>query len=87
MKILIWFLLSTAQSKTVTTPMAILGVDVAGVRVQVVTAGSGTSGARPPVASRRTRGRYTVSTVVVASTQELERPFINTIVVGDTSAW
>ena len=44
--------------------------------------GSGTSCARPPGASRRTCVEVAVGTVVVASTQELERPFINTIVVG-----
>ena len=42
--------------------------------------GSGTSRIRPPVAMRRTIADVAISTVVVASTQELERPFINTIV-------
>ena len=71
-----------AQSKTVATEIVILGVDVAGIRIQVAPVGSGTSRIRPPVAIRRTRGEVAVGTVVVASTQELERPFINTVVVG-----
>ena len=44
--------------------------------------GSGTSCARPPVTIRRTRGEVAVGAGVVASTQELERPFIKTVVVG-----
>ncbi len=75
-----------AQSKTVATPTVTLGVDVAGIRSQVVPVGSGTSRSRPPVARRRTRGEAAVGTVVVASTQELERPFINTIIVGGAGA-
>ncbi len=71
-----------AQSKAVTTPIVILGVDVAGTRIQVAPVGSRTSHIRPPEASRRTRGEVAVGTVVVASTQELKRPFINTVVVG-----
>ncbi len=63
-----------AQSKAVATPIVILGVDVAGIRIQVAPVGSGTSRIRPPVAIRRTRGEVAVGTVVVASTQELERP-------------
>ncbi len=65
--------------------MATLGVDVAGVRVQVVPVGSRTGRARPPVASRGTCVEVAVGTAVVAGTQELERPFINTVVVGDRS--
>ena len=44
--------------------------------------GSGTSRTRPPVAIRRTRGEVAVGTGVDASTQELERPFVNTVIVG-----
>jgi len=54
------------------------------MRIQGTPVGSGTSFGRPPVATRRTRGKATVRTVVETSTQELERPFIDTIVVGDT---
>ena len=75
-----------AQSKTVATPIDILGVDIAGIRSQVAPVGSGTSRSRPPVAIRRTRGEVAVGTVVVARTQELERPFINTVVVGNRCA-
>ena len=41
---------------------------------------SGTSRSRPPEAIRRTCVEVAVGTVVEASTQELERPFINTVV-------
>ena len=71
-----------AQSKAVATEIVTLGVDVAGIRIQVAPEGSGTSRARPPVATRHTSAEVTFGTVVVASTQELERPFINTVVVG-----
>ena len=71
-----------AQSKAVATPIVSLGEDNTGPRSQVAPVGSGTSRIRPPVAIRRTRGEVAVGTVVVASTQELERPFINTVVVG-----
>ena len=71
-----------AQSKAVATPIVVLGVDAAGRRTQVAPVGSGSSRSRPPVAIHRTPGEVAVGTVVVASTQELERPFINTIVVG-----
>ena len=71
----------SAQSKAVATENVILGVDVAGPRKQVAPVGSGTSRARPPAAIRRMR-EVAVGTVVVASTQELERPFIKTVVVG-----
>ena len=69
-----------AQSKTVATEMVILGVDEAGIRTQVAPVGSGTSRTRPPVAMRRTIVEVAVGTVVEASTQELKRPFINTVV-------
>ncbi len=75
-----------AQSKTVATEMDILGVDITGPRIQEAPVGSGTSRARPPAAMRRTRGEDAVGTVVVASTQELERPCINTVVVGGAGA-
>ena len=68
-----------AQSKAVATENVILGVDVAGPRKQVTPVGSRTSRSRPPAAIRRTR-EVAVGTVVVASTQELERPFVNTVV-------
>ena len=71
-----------AQSKAVATPIVSLGEDNTGPRSQVAPVGSGTSRIRPPVAIRRTRGEVAVGTVVVASTQELERPFIDTVVVG-----
>lgn len=61
-----------AQSKAATSPMATLGVDVAGVRVQVAPVGSRTGRARPPVAIRCTFVEVAVGTVVVAGTQELE---------------
>ena len=64
-----------AQSKAVATENVILGVDEAGPRKQVAPVGSGTSCIGPPAAIRRTR-EVAVGTVVVASTQELERPFI-----------
>ncbi len=75
-----------AQSKTVATPIAILGIDVAGIRSQVAPVGSGTSRTRPPDAIRRTRGEVPAGTVVEASTQELERPFVNTVVVEGAGA-
>ena len=71
-----------AQSKTVTAPTVTLGVDVAGIRIQEAPMGSGTSRSRPPEAIRRTCVEEAVGTDVEASTQELERPFINTVVVG-----
>ena len=71
-----------AQSKTVATEIVSLGVDVAGIRTQVAPVGSRTSRTRPPEASRRTYVEVAVGTVVGASTQELERPCINTVVVG-----
>ena len=48
--------------------------------------GSGASRIRPPSAQRRTCAEVAVGTAVVASTQELERPFIDTIVVGGAGA-
>ncbi len=63
-----------AQSNTEATERVILGVDVAGIRSQVAPVGSRTSRTGPPGAIRRTRGKEAVGTVVVASTQELERP-------------
>ncbi len=71
-----------AQSKTEATEKVILGIDEIGPCTQVAPGGSRTSRARPPVATRHTSAEVTFGTVVVASTQELERPFINTIVVG-----
>ena len=71
-----------AQSKAVATEKVILGVDITGPRIQEAPVGSGASRARPPVAIRRTFVEVAVGTAVVASTQELERPFINTVVVG-----
>ncbi len=86
-KFAIWLLSRyAAQSKTVATPIATLGVDNAGPRIQVAPVGSGSSRIRPPVANRRTLAEVAVGTVVVASTQELERPFINTVVVGGAGA-
>ena len=64
-----------------TTEIVILGVDTAGMRTQVAPVGSGTSRSRPPEAIRRTCVEVAIGKVVVASTQELERPFVNTIVV------
>ncbi len=82
-KFAIWLLSRyAAQSKTVATEIGILGVDVAGSRTQVAPVGSGTSRARPPAAIRCTCVEVAVGTAVVASTQELERPFVNTVVVG-----
>ncbi len=82
-KFAIWLLSRyAAQSKADATPTVTLGVDEAGIRSQVAPDGSGTSRSRPPVAIQRTRVEVTVGTAVVASTQELERPFINTVVVG-----
>ncbi len=69
-----------AQSKAVATPSVMLGADVAGTRTQAAPVGSRTSRSGPPVAMRRTSGEVAVGTVVEASTQELERPFVNTIV-------
>ncbi len=77
---------SAAQSKAEATPIVSLGVDVAGIRTQAAPAGSGTSRARPPAAIRRTPVKVAVETVVVTRTQELERPFINTVVVGGAGA-
>ena len=59
-----------------------LGVDITGPRTQVAPVGSGTSCTSPPVAIRRTCVEVAVGMAVEASTQELERPFINTVVVG-----
>ena len=52
------------------------------MRTQVAPVGSRTSRSRPPEAIRRTCVEVAIGKVVVASTQELERPFINTVVVG-----
>ncbi len=80
-KFAIWLLSRyAAQSKADATPTVTLGVDEAGIRSQVAPDGSGTSRSRPPVAIQRTRVEVAVGTAVVASTQELERPFINTVV-------
>ncbi len=57
-----------------TTEIVRLGVDTASMRTQVAPVGSGSSRIRPPVANRRTLAEVAVGTVVVASTQELERP-------------
>ena len=75
-----------AQSKAVATEKVILGIDEIGPCTQVAPGGSRTSRARPPVATRHTSAEVTFGTVVVASTQELERPFINTVVVGGAGA-
>ncbi len=86
-KFAIWLLSRyAAQSNAGATEKVELGVDVAGSRIQVAPVGSRTSRIRPPVPTRRKRGEVAVRTVVVASTQELERPFINTIVVGSAGA-
>ena len=69
-----------AQSKAAATETVILGVDITGPRIQVAPVGSRSSRARPPVATRRTLVEVAVGTVVVASTQELERPIVNTVV-------
>ena len=69
------------------TEKVILGVDVAGIRTQAAPVGSGTSCIRPPVAIRRTRVEVAIGTAVAASTQELERPFIDTVVVGGAGAF
>ena len=71
-----------AQSNTVATETVILSVDVTSTRVQVAPVSSRASSARPPVATRRTCEEVAIGTAVVVSTQKLERPFINTIVVG-----
>ena len=68
--------LSAAQSKAGATPRVTLSVDVAGIRVQETPGSSGTSRIRPPVAIRRACEEVAVGTVVVASTQELERPIV-----------
>ncbi len=78
--------LSAAQSKTGATGSVNLGVDITGPRTQVAPVGSGTSCTSPPVAIRRTCVEVAVGMAVEASTQELERPFINTIVVGGNPA-
>ena len=72
----------SAQSEAGATGSVNLGVDITGPRTQVAPVGSGTSRTRPPVAIRRTCVEVAVGTEVVASTQELERPFVNTVVVG-----
>ena len=64
------------------TPTVTLGVDVAGIRIQEAPMGSRSSRTGPPKAMRRTCVEEAVGTDVEASTQELERPFINTVVVG-----
>ncbi len=69
-----------AQSKAEATEIVILGGDNASPRIQAVPVGSGASRTGPPVAKRRTYVEVAVGTVVDASTQELERPCINTIV-------
>ncbi len=74
--------LSAAQSNTVATETVILSVDVTSTRVQVAPVSSRASSARPPVATRRTCEEVAIGTAVVVSTQELERPFINTVVIG-----
>ena len=65
-----------AQSKADATPRVTLSVDVAGIRVQETPGSSGTSRIRPPVTIRRACEEVAVGTVVVASTQELERPIV-----------
>ncbi len=72
----------SAQSKAVATEIVKLGVGSTGPRIQAASVGSGTSRARPPVAMRRKYVEVAVGTAVEASTQELERPFINTVVIG-----
>ncbi len=72
----------SAQSKAVATKIVKLGVGSTGPRIQAASVGSGTSRARPPVAMRRKYVEVAVGTAVEASTQELERPFIKTVVVG-----
>jgi len=74
----------SAQSKTDASKIAVLGVDITGPCKQGAPVSSRTGRARPPVATRRTPVEVAVGTVVEAGTQELERPFINTVVVGDT---
>ena len=74
--------MTAAQSKTTTTPKVSLGIDTAGIGAQGVPVGSRTSRSRSPMAIRCTRIEVAIGTIVVASTQELERPFINTVVVG-----
>ena len=75
-----------AQSKAVATEIVKLGVGSTGPRIQAASVGSGTSRARPPVAMRRKYVEVAVGTAVEASTQELERPCINTVVVGGAGA-
>ena len=58
------------------TPIVILGVDAAGRRTQAAPVGSRPSRSGPPAAIRRTIVEVAVGTVVVASTQELERPIV-----------
>ena len=77
---------SAAQSKAEATPIVTLGGDITGPCKQEAPVGSRASRARPPAAIRRTPVKVAVETVVVTSTQELERPFINTVVVGGAGA-
>ncbi len=67
------------------TGIVTLSADTTDPRMQGAPVGSGASRARPPDATRRTSVEVAVGTVVVASTQELERPFINTVEVGEYS--
>ncbi len=72
-----------AQSKAVAADTVSLGFDaVTDMRTQGMSVDSGTSCDRPPVTAQCACSWVAVGTVVVASTQELERPFINTVVVG-----
>ncbi len=75
-----------AQSKADATPTVTPGVDRTSPRVHAAPIDDCSSRTRPPVTIRRTCVEVTVRTVVVASTQELERPFINTVVVGGAGA-
>ena len=71
-----------AQSKAASAQIVTLGVDITGPRIQDAPDDSRTSRIRPPDARRCTRGEIAVGNVIVTSTQELERPCINTVVVG-----
>ena len=66
-----------AQSKAEATEIVTLGDDRSGPRSQVARVGSGTGRTGPPAALRRTFVEVAVGTVVVASTQELERPKVS----------
>ncbi len=73
-----------AQSEPIAATDADLRVDERRMRAQAVSSRRRATSSGPPGAIRRTTVELAVGAVVITGTQELERPFINTVVVGGT---